>query len=192
MRAKPILLVSGTCIVGALAVHLATQLSTPSAVSAKVAPAREPVTTSEQRQAEHRESPPIAARPASPVAPASEPAAAPRQEQQIAKIDASLAERLRGERVDAAWARETESAIARTLAAPSFTGFRLDALTCAATMCRVALTAAETVPDVDGALEELTSTQPFRHGGFVHFTSKRALTMFVARKGHRLPPPPRT
>jgi hypothetical protein len=192
MRAKPILLVSGTCIVGALAVHLTTQLSTPSAVSAEVAPEPESMPMHDERPAAAQlESPVIAARPAASAA-AAEPAAASRQEQQIAKIDARLTERLRGERVDAAWARETESAIASTLAAPSFSGFRLDALTCAATMCRVALTAAETVADVDGALEELTSTQPFRHGGFVHFTSKRALTMFVARKGHRLPPPPRT
>lgn len=192
MRRNAVLIVGGACVVAGVALRLANELSETPEILVETPPERTPAPVGES---EARPSPAAASvtpRPPSSAAPPTETSVAPREQPQVARIDESLTERLRGERVDPSWARETESAIASALAAPSFAGFRLDALTCAATLCRLALTAGDTVADVDGAVEELTSSQPFRHGGFVRFTSERALTMFIARKGHPLPPPPRT
>jgi hypothetical protein len=199
MRAKPILLLGGACIVGAAAVGLVAELSTSPEVDAietqprvAGAPAAAPVLPP---ISEHRGLARAAATPVSVAASgASEPDLTPpqREQQLVARIDDSLAERLRGERVDPAWARETEASITTTLGGASFAGLRLGALKCGATMCRLSLQASEQVADVDAVIEELTTAQAFRHGGFVRFTAERDLTMFVAREGHPLPPPPST
>ena len=199
MRAKPILLLGGACAVSVAAVFLVTELSAapvpttsepPPALAA--APERYEAPTTEHRAPVLGGAAPLAT-PAAPAAVAAT-ASSPRERelQLLASIDADLTERLRAERADPSWARETEAAIATTLGGAAFAGLRLEAVKCGASLCRVSLHASEQVADVDALVEDLTTTDAFRHGGFVNFTTPREVTMFVARKGHPLPPAPRT
>lgn len=192
MRAKPILVLGGACLVGLAAVHL-TAASTEQTTTATASPpaTSPPVAKSvvASPRAEVRFAAPF------PLASSTTPAPAPedgpaRDRAILERIEQDLGERLRAERVDPAWAPETERAIASAITGPAFAGMKLDAVSCGATMCRLAVSAGDQVTDVEGTLEELTTTQPFRAGGFVRFTSPRTMTMFVARAGHELPPPP--
>lgn len=204
MRAKPILVLGGACLVALAAAHLMAESSAPRTASAnQLAPVVRPASDPELKLevgrpgAEVRGLQGAAARPVSTPTSAPEPGTeltpqeqAARDQERVARVEQNLGDRLRAERVDPTWAHETERAIAGAVAAPSLSGLQLEHVTCGATLCRVGLTANEQVANVEALVEELTSTQPFRHGGFVHFTSARTLTMFVARKGHPLPPPP--
>ena len=187
MRAKPILVLGGACLVGLAAVHLTaastTEQATPAAAPSSVATSHNP-----SPRAEARFAVPLPSIPSK----APEPEAGPARDRALlARIEQDLSERLRAERVDPSWAPATERAIVMAIAGPKFAGMKLDAVACGATMCRLAVTAGDQVADVEGTLEELTTTQPFRAGGFVRFTSPRTVTMFVAREGQRLPPAPR-
>ena len=206
MRAKPILVLGGACLVALAAAHLMAESSAPRTASAnEVAPAVHPAFDPElnvevgRPGAEVRALPGAAAPPVSTSTSTPEPGSeltpqerAARAQEQVARVEQDLGDRLRAERVDRSWAHDTERTIAGTLAGPPFSGLQLEDVTCGATLCRLSLTANDQVADVEALVGELTSTQPFRHGGFLRFTSARALTMFVARKGHPLPPPPRT
>jgi len=206
MRAKPILVLGGACLVALAAAHLMAESSAPRTASAnEAAPAVRPASApglnveADRPGTEVRALQGAAARPVSTPTSSPESAAgltpqeqAAREQERVARVEQDLGEHLRAERVDPTWARDTERAIASTLADPSLSGLHLEHVSCGATLCRVGLTADEQVANVEALVEGLTSTQPFRHGGFVHFTSARTLTMFVARKGHPLPPPRRT
>lgn len=194
MRAKLVLLLGGSVIVGAAALWLARDLgAAPAQASHEPSPSA-PVDEDRGTQPVH--TPHLANTTARAVRAISSHDTAQdpvtRDNEVLAKIDANLADRLRGERVDAGWANETESAIVNAVADPGFAGLRLEAVHCGSTICRVAIAAGNEVDDVAALVEELTSAQPFRSGGFLRFTGDRAVTMFVARAGTQLPPPPRS
>lgn len=198
MRATPILVLGGACLVALTAAHLMSESAAPAPTGAsagahpalEAAPRKEPTPRPAAR--------PLPSVAAGEAAPAPAPAVPPdpadqakRDQAQVARIEQDLGARLRAERVDPAWAPGAQQAIASTLSGPAFAGLRLEHVTCGATLCRVGLAAGEQVADVEGLVEELTSTPAFRHGGFMRYTGRRAVTMFVARQGHPLPPPPR-
>ncbi len=196
MRAKPFLLFGGTCLLGVAAVWMLQDLAAlPPPVArdaAPVAPLVHENTATPRIETPRLAGVAVKSLAADPPRDTAQEDPVGRDRQVLAKIDANLGEKLRGERVDAAWSRETESAIANAVADPGFAGLRLDAVRCGSTLCRVAITAGDEVDDVHALVEELTSTRPFRAGGFLRFTGDRAVTMFVTRAGTQLPPPPRS
>ena len=170
MRVKPLLLLAGSCALAVSAVVMTRDLAAPAAdtVVTAGAPAK----------------PTIRARALPPPA-VLDPKA--RDETRLAQIDHDLDAVLRTERVDPAWAHATEAAIAGEVAGPRFAGLHLDAVACSATLCKIAISAAPTLPDLSGLVEELTTSRSFRAGGFVRFTDERTVTLFVARAGTNLP-----
>ena len=191
MRAKLILVLVGACLVGVAAVHL-TRESTAERTNAAATSTRSAAVATpdvQRPRAEVR----LAAPSSAATALEPKPQASPEEERaQIARIEQYLGERLESERVDPAWALGAEGEIAKAIAGPAFAGLRLDSVSCRATICRLGVTASEQVTDVEGTIEELTTAQPLRAGGFMRFTTPRTVTMFVARAGHALPRMPRS
>lgn len=194
MRAKPMLLLGGMCVLGIAAAWMVQDLGAPPEVVARDTPSIAPP-AHENTASPHVELPRLASARVESVPAGSSGETTPvdpvaRDKKLLARIDASLADKLRGERIDTAWASDTEASIANAVADPGFAGLHLDAVRCGSTLCRVAITVGDQVDDVAGLVEELTSTRPFRAGGFLRFTGERAVTMFVTRTGTQLPPPP--
>ena len=193
MRAKRILVVGGACVLGLAVVHLSSLTTEPNASAPSPATAATPAAiappVAASPRTEVRFATPLPAAQSTPQASRAAPA---RERAVLERIEQDLGERLRAERVDPSWAPETERAIANAFAGPKFAGLQLDAVSCGRTMCKLVVSASEQVADVEGTLEELTTKQPLRAGGFLRFTGPRTATLFVTRAGHKLPPAPKS
>jgi hypothetical protein len=196
MRARTVALLGGMTLVGVVIAKLVADTGAPAPEPSEVAVAEravDPVGLEVQRLRAD-----VRALRAAPGTPATKPAPEPqlsredriaRSKERLARIEDDLGARLRAETVDGTWARETEATIASTI---TTSGLQLESISCGSTMCRVGVTAPEQVAELDLVLENMTMTEPFRHGGFLRHTGPRTITMFVARKGHPLSRPPRS
>ncbi|HEY5928331.1 MAG TPA: hypothetical protein VIV11_41870 [Kofleriaceae bacterium] len=191
MRATSMFLLGGATLVGVVIAKLAADSGESAPDTARIAERTgDPVGLEAQRSADVRATHALPQVPAAePEPPRSRDDQVARSQAQIARIDEDLATRLRAEAVDSAWANQTEGAIASTVAS---SGLKLESVRCGSTLCRIGVSANDQVAELDLVLEKLTMAEAFRHGGFLRHTGPREVTMFVARKGHKLPRAPRS